>query len=354
MPAALAAAYRENCDGLHLLAAMVAGYEVAVRVAEMLHPWSTRNGFHNTPVAGVLGAAAAAAKVFGLPGRQLESALGIAASSASGLFAYLAGGGNVKKIHVGNAARSGFLAACLAKAGAVDGPMGVLEARHGLLQCFGGSVDPGQGLVTAEDDFAINRCYLKPYPCCRHLHPTIDAVLSLRKRHSISPEEISAVEVETFAAAAELRSVEWGSLFSAQLSFPFTLAIAIEFGEVTSSSYADAARHDHRVLRHIPNISIREDTSMTAAYPGIAPARVEVRTRSGEVYQERVLHPLGSVENPLSRAAVVEKFMVQGSARLPQGALHSVAEQVLHLERCCESRSLLDGLSQARNIKHDI
>ena len=86
---------------------------------------------------------------------------------------------------------------------------------------------------------------------------------------------------------------------------------------------------------------------MTTAYPGIAPASVKVRTRSGKVYQESVLHPLGSTENPLTTAAVIEKFTAQASVRLPQGSLHSVVEQVLHLERCGESRALLDGLSQA-------
>src|SRR5690606_38208650 len=107
-------------------------------IAECLHPHASKRGFQTTPVAGTLGAAAAAGRVLGLDPNDMESALGIAASSSSGIFAYLSGGGNIKKLHPAHAAREGVFAALLAQQGIVQGPRNVAETRAGVLQAFGG------------------------------------------------------------------------------------------------------------------------------------------------------------------------------------------------------------------------
>ena len=172
-----------------------------------------------------------------------------------------------------------------------------------MLQCYGGrigSVDADRPAWSSGAVSAINKCYLKPYPCCRFLHPAIDALLKLCEQQGIHREDILEVEVDTYAAAADLRAVGWDTLFTAQLSFPYTLAVAIERGEVGPAGYADAARRDANILRHVPKIVIREDARMTAAYPEQACARVVVRTRNGQRHREVVVNPLGSPENPLT------------------------------------------------------
>jgi len=132
IPAALAVGYASGARFSDLLAATVAGYEVAVSIAEILHPHASRRGFQTTPVAGTMGAAAAAARLLGLDADGMENALGIAASASSGIFAYLTGGGNIKKLHPAHAAREGVLAALYAQQGVVQGPSGVRRPRPAL------------------------------------------------------------------------------------------------------------------------------------------------------------------------------------------------------------------------------
>jgi 2-methylcitrate dehydratase PrpD len=67
IPAALAAAQMTNASGATTLAAIVAGYEVVCRVALALPAGEHyKQGFHPTATCGAFGAAAAAARVFGL------------------------------------------------------------------------------------------------------------------------------------------------------------------------------------------------------------------------------------------------------------------------------------------------
>jgi len=114
VPALLAAMQLRRVTGAQLLDSLIVGYEIVARVAAGIHPVSRQHGFHNTAVAGPLGAAAAVGALFGFEARTIEHALGLAASSAGGLFAFLHTGGDVKRLHAGHAAREGLFAALLA------------------------------------------------------------------------------------------------------------------------------------------------------------------------------------------------------------------------------------------------
>src|SRR5688572_3275223 len=57
-PAILAIAERDRCSAKDVIAAGVAAYDVTARIAATMHPSSSKRGFHNTPTAGVIGAAA--------------------------------------------------------------------------------------------------------------------------------------------------------------------------------------------------------------------------------------------------------------------------------------------------------
>src|SRR5262249_59541337 len=92
-------------------------------------------GFHPTAACAVFGAAVSVARLRGLSSAQLANAIGIAASSAGGLFAFVNGGADIKRLHAGHAAREGLQAALLAEQG-IEGPPHVIEARDGFMQAF--------------------------------------------------------------------------------------------------------------------------------------------------------------------------------------------------------------------------
>src|SRR5262249_22427488 len=135
VPAALALGYDRHADGPALMEAIVAGYEAVIAIGRACHPDLRQRGFHPTAAVGVFGSAAAAGKLRGLSADALANAFGLAASSAAGLFAFVNGGGDIKRLHAGHAAREGLQAALLAEQG-VEGPPDVIEARDGFMQAF--------------------------------------------------------------------------------------------------------------------------------------------------------------------------------------------------------------------------
>src|SRR5262252_7615630 len=233
IPAVLSVAYDRGSTGKALIEAIVAGYETAIAIARACHPDLRQRGFHPTGACAVFGAAAAAAKLRDLPAPRIVDALGIAASSAAGLFAFVNGGADVKRLHAGHASREGLQAALLAGQG-VQGPPGVIESRDGFMQAFafGRSEKVRPVALPPAVPFGITDCYIKPYACCRHLQPAVEALMELCRDEKISPDEVTRIEVDTYRIAAEHAHTGWDDFASAQLSFPYLIGLALRFGTI--------------------------------------------------------------------------------------------------------------------------
>src|SRR5206468_10618463 len=199
VPAVLAVAYDRRASGRALIEATVAGYETNICLARACAPDLRQRGFHPTSAVGPFGAAMATGKLRGLRTQQLANALGIAASSAAGLFAFVAGGGDIKRLHAGHASREGLQAALLAEQG-TEGPPNVIEGRDGFMQAFAfGRIDKARPItLPPAAEFGITDCYIKPYACCRHIQPAVEATFQLLNDKNIPFEDIKKVEVETY------------------------------------------------------------------------------------------------------------------------------------------------------------
>src|SRR5215475_3838070 len=180
VPAALSVGYARGASGAAIIEAIVAGYEVAICLARACAPDLRQRGFHPTSAVGPFGAAVTVAKLRGLSDQQIADALGIAASASGGLFAFVNGGADIKRLHAGHASREGIQAALLAELG-VEGPPGVIESRDGFMQAFAfGRIDKARPIaLPPKAEYGITDCYIKPYACCRHIQPAVEATFGL-------------------------------------------------------------------------------------------------------------------------------------------------------------------------------
>ena len=192
IPAALAVAYDRRASGRALIEAIVAGYETNICLARACAPDLRQRGFHPTSAVGPFGAAMATGKLRGLNAQQFANALGIAASSSAGLFAFVAGGGDIKRLHAGHASREGMQAALLAEQG-TEGPPNVIEGRDGFMQAFAfGRIDKARPItLPPAAEYGITDCYIKPYACCRHIQPAVEATFQLLNDEKIAFEDIT-------------------------------------------------------------------------------------------------------------------------------------------------------------------
>jgi len=309
IPAALSIAYDRRASGTALLEAIVAGYETNISLARACAPDLRQRGFHPTSAVGPFGAAMATGKLHGLPAEKLKNALGIAASSSAGLFAFVNGGGDIKRLHAGHASREGMQAALLAEQG-VEGPPEVIEARDGFMQAFAfGRIDKARAIaLPPAAPFGITDCYIKPYACCRHIQPAIEALYGLLNDEKIATDDIKRVDVETYKIAAEHAHTGWDDFASAQLSFPYLMGLAAHYRGIRFEHFDEKTRRDPAFAAFAKKLNITAPAEIDQLYPRLRPARVTVTTARGS-FTRQADEALGSRLVPLDDAGLNDKFL---------------------------------------------
>jgi 2-methylcitrate dehydratase PrpD len=308
IPAALSVATERQASGAAMLEAVIAGYETNISLARACAPDLRHRGFHPTSAVGPFGAAMATAKLRGLDDRQLANALGIAASSAGGLFAFVAGGGDIKRLHAGHASREGMQAALLAEQG-TEGPPNVVEGRDGFMQAFAfGRIDKARPItLPPAAEYGITDCYIKPYACCRHIQPAVEATFQLLNEKNIRFEDIRKVDVETYKIAAEHAHVPWDDFASAQLSFPFLMGLAARYRGVKVEHFDEATRKDPAFAEFANKLTVTAPPEIDGLYPKLRPARVTVHTAKGQ-FVRQADEAWGSRVVPLDDDGLIAKF----------------------------------------------
>ena len=308
VPAVLAVGYDRRVSGRALIEAVAAGYETNISLARACAPELRQRGFHPTSAVGPFGAAMATGKLRGLNAAQFANALGIAASSAAGLFAFVGGGGDIKRLHAGHASREGLQAALLAEQG-VEGPPNVIEARDGFMQAFAfGRLDWARPLaLPPAAEYGITDCYIKPYACCRHIQPAVEATFGLLNDKNIAFDDIRKVEVETYKIAAEHAHVPWDDFASAQLSFPYLMGLAARYRGIKFEHFDDKTRSDPAFAQFADKLTVSAPAEIDQLYPKLRPARVTVTTPQGK-FVRQADEAWGSRLVPLDDDGLIEKF----------------------------------------------
>jgi len=346
VPGLLAAGYAMGASGKAVIAAMVAGYETAIAIARACHPDLRQRGFHPTGACAVFGAAAAVAKLRGLAPERIADALGIAASSAGGLFAFVNGGADIKRLHAGHASREGLQSALLAEQG-VQGPPAVIESRDGFMQAFAfGRLDKARPIaLPPAAGFGITDCYIKPYACCRHIQPAIEALIGLCTEENIAAEEVLRIDVDTYRIAAEHAHTGWDDYADAQLSFPYLIGLALRFRAIRIDDFGEAVRRDPAFGEIARKLHVVATPEVDRLYPQLRPARVKVTTRRG-IFTRQADEALGSRLVPLDDAGLRAKFDQLVSPVLTPARAAALGEQLWNIEACTDVRAVVEAAAK--------
>jgi len=314
IPAALAAAQMTGSSGTDFFTALVAGYEVAVKLGIALDPAAHyAQGFHPTGTCGTLGAAVAAAKLMSPDHNSLANALGIAGSQAAGLMEFLTDGSFTKRLHAGWAAHSGLMAALLAGEN-FSGPATVVEGQFGFLHAYSPQSDAAKLLKTWGQPFEVMRTSIKPHACCRYKQGPIDGIIKIMKDHNLTAAHIEKVTLGIlkagFALVAEPieKKRNPDSVVDAQFSMPFGAAVAILYQKAALGEYTIENIERPEIKALMEKIVCVENPELEEEYPRKWPASVTITTRGGQVYTAKIEYPKGDPENPLTWQELIEKF----------------------------------------------
>ena len=311
IPAALAIA-NDDVTGAELVTAVVAAYDVLCRVALAMNPTFARErGFHLTGLAGPFGAAAVAGRLLNLDESTLISALGVAASCSAGVFAFSAEGAMTKPLHAGRAAEAGIVAAALAQRG-FQGPTAALEAKDGgLLKAVSDAALPTQLTKELGKRFDLANVAIKPYPCCGSIHSSIDAVLTLQRRHSTRLENPRSVTVHNAGSVILQCGFEYtgkGGPLEAQMSLQYCLAVALMDGQVGLGQFTEQRRRDDATRKLASRVDFVFDPEIDTIYPKRFPARVRIQCENGEIVESEIDAPLGTRNHPMTDEQLHLKF----------------------------------------------
>jgi 2-methylcitrate dehydratase PrpD len=345
VPALLALGYDRRSSGAALIEALVAGYEAEIAIGRACHPELRQRGFHPAAAVGVFGSAMAAGKLRALARGQLANALGIAASSAAGLFAFVNGGADIKRLHAGHAAREGLQAALLAERG-IEGPPGVIEAHDGFMQAFAfGRADKARAVALPPTvAFGITDCYIKPYPCCRHIQPAVEALIGLVHDENIATEEVERIDVATYRIAAEHADTGWDDFASAQLSFPYLMGVALKFRAIKFEHFDEAVRRDPWFAASARKLNVSAPPDIDRLYPQLRPARVTVATARG-TFTRQADEALGSRIVPLDDEGLRAKFLGLVAPVLGAASADELASRLWSIDAIGDIAPLVEAMS---------
>ena len=200
-PASLAVAQAQSATGAGLLAALCAGYEVALRIGRDHTTDLSARGFRSTPTYGVFGAAAAAGRLLGLDADPMAHALALAANMPGGLREFSEAGSEDFAFQAGFAAQNGVLAARLAQAGARSTPTS-LDGAAGFFRAYG---EPGRDYAARlthglGEHFEMLDVTYKPYPICQFHRGIVRGSIALSERAAGAAPATLSIRMHPFEA----------------------------------------------------------------------------------------------------------------------------------------------------------
>jgi 2-methylcitrate dehydratase PrpD len=351
VPAGLALAEsRPGTTGRDLLLAVAIGNDLGVRLASSLE---TTKAWFATPVLGSFAGAATSAKLLGLDADGVRRAFGQAFLRCAGtLEMRWSANSNIASYNGALPNENGVLSAQLAAAGA-EGIEGVFDGRGGLFGFyFDNAYDRSIILDRLGEYFRGVEASFKVWPACGGSHPAIDATLQLFANNAITADDVAELTIATtlgtysLCTPLELRRAPQTPM-DAKFSIPYSIAVAAVTGDVTLKDFFQESLQRPEILAFAQRIDAVDDPSL-AIRKAALPARITVRTHSGQTFEQRCDQPKGVWPySRLTAEEVIDKFMVNVSyARAPihQTRAEAFVESVMRLDDLADTSTLMKEL----------
>jgi 2-methylcitrate dehydratase PrpD len=344
VPATFALGETLGASGRRIIEAYVAGFEVTAKLVHSLRD-SGHDGWHAPSTLGSFGASAACGKLLGLDAAQMQMALGITASMASGIVANF--GTMTKPLHVGLGARNGVLAAKLARGGytanakAIEGGFGFYQVLHQDAPINEPAIEElGRSYALVTDGLRI-----KPYPCGGLTHQVIDSMLEFRAQHGLTAEMIERVDVDVVKHTFDrivFRVPQTG--IQGKFCMPYLVARAIIDGKIGLHIFTDSAVRDQNVLKLAERVQMNLDPNLKKTDAAGRPCRVTIRLKNGQTFVREAQHAKGGPEHPMTEDELRGKFTECAREALDAGSAARALDTIEKLETVADVRPLCEIL----------
>src|SRR5271168_5059432 len=298
MPPALLIAERDGASGRALLTAIAAGCEITTRVGIGTdYPKFRARGWHGPGIFGPFGSAAAVGSLLRFDAETMARAFGLAGSQSAGTFA--AWGTPTVKFHQCRGALSGLMAALLAQQKFVATREFLTAKDGGLYNAYVNGGKPEAAIADLGRHFELEQIALRLWPSATLIQGMNTALFELAQKHNLDGARVRKVQIALSKAAFDMHGGfgTYNGKFEALLSAHYAASAILHDRALTLAQF-EPRRYDDPRLRAFAadKVEVRADPSVTHSQ-----AKVDVAIDDGSVLSARCEHPLGALENPLSR-----------------------------------------------------
>jgi len=299
-PTALALGEELGSSIDEIMLAYMCGVEISTRLGHILGYSHYNKGFHQTATSGAFGATLVASKLLKLDAKQIENALGIVSTRASGLKSQFGTMG--KPFHAGIAASNGIEAAKLSKLGFVSCENGI-ECNQGFLKTHAWDETlPEAAINGLGKDFLFPEIKYKFHACCHGLHAFLEALDELKTKNNFNPDSIEKISIQTqpsWLQVCNINSPKTG--LEAKFSYRLTAAMSlhgVDTGKL--DSYNDEICFDEKIVETRDKVEVIPNDKMTNTE-----ALIELKDGT-EIYKNS--HDLNNkIENELLQKKILTK-----------------------------------------------
>jgi 2-methylcitrate dehydratase PrpD len=328
-PAAFAVAELAGASGQDVLTGLVAGYDLAIRIAKAINPGHRQRGYHTTGTVSGIGAAALAAKLLGCDADGIACAIGLACMQSAGIQSYLDDPCMAKPFSPGKAAFNGVMAAIMASRG-FTGPRKALECREGFLNAFTDRVRTEELTDGLGQHFSIMEVGFKPHAACRYAHGPIDLAQAAYRGEAVRLAETEKVVVGMSELAIRQASKPvCPNLNAAMGSTQFGVALALAAGRNGLKEYWDGYKNAE-VHAGAQRVELRAEPAYGL---GGRQAKIDILLKDGRTVSHSSVEPKGEPSNPLSADDLEAKFLAMTTMVVERADAKRIGDLVMGLER---------------------
>jgi 2-methylcitrate dehydratase PrpD len=187
-----------------------------------------------------------------------------------------------------------------------------LEGAQGFLRAFdsaGGSFPESVRDLGSRWEIVETGITVKLYPSCAGTHPTLDAILDLRRRERFHTDDIERIDVAVDSITPTILIYDRpSSALEAKFSMPFCAAAAAALGRIGLDTFEAQTLADPRIGSVMPRVTMHVDPSLDSVGPPLTEARVTISLRDGRVLRQDAHGARGYPERPASGEELRAKF----------------------------------------------
>ena len=268
-----------------MLTAVVAGYEVGIRVGEFLGR-SHYKVFHTTGTAGTLAAAATVGHLLKLNTEQMLHAFGSAGTQSAGLWEFLRDAADSKQLHTAHAAATGLMSAYIAQAG-FTGAKQILEGKQGMAAGMSSDSNASKLIDGLGTRWALAETSFKYHASCRHTHPAADALLQVMLAHNLKPSDIAKVETLVHQGAIDVLGpvTNPATVHQSKFSMGTVLALIAHY-QFAGLQEFEQHFHDDAICAFRDCVTMTLDPEVDNAYPQRWIGKVKVYLHNGRRWRD--------------------------------------------------------------------